>query len=161
MSLRWWALVPALAVAACSDRAPERADGRSLERSAVERGLAPAAGQAVSAGAYARGDDRLCLLAGEPMRIGAAVSVGDGGACGARGTARLSGETLRIDFGEGCRFDAAAANDRIRFPGALPAACARRCSGRASFAGLDVERLSDAASEAAAQRDARGRPLCG
>ena len=45
--------------------------------------------------------------------------------------------------------------------GALAEGCAKLCSGRASYAGLEVQRMSESVAEAAAMRDASGKRLCG
>ena len=67
-----------------------------------------------------------------------------------------------IELGaEGCSFDARFDGDKVTFPGALPDACAKLCSRRASYAGLEASRLSGSAAEASAMRDAGGKRLCG
>ncbi len=113
-------------------------------------------------GLYAREGDRLCLVEGEgTARIGVFIDYGDGIGCSGRGTATRDGSGLAIDLGQNCRFAAYADGDRIRFPGALPGACARLCTRRASLTGLTLDRLSESAAEAQALRDPRGTALCG
>src|SRR3546814_12786106 len=91
------------------------------------------------------------------------MDYGDGQDCTASGTARREGELLRVTLAgkDGCGFDARYEGDRIVLPGTLPKGCARYCTGRASLAGMEVDRLSDSAAEARAMRDAKGRLLCG
>ena len=97
------------------------------------------------------------------FRIGVYVDYGNDFFCSGSGEATRTGETLRVTLtnAPGCAFDAKFDGDRIAVPGALPDACQKACSHRASLAGLNVERLSDSPSEAAALRDGRGRMLCG
>ncbi len=77
------------------------------------------------------------------------------------GTASRVGETLHIELGDSCGFDAKFNGDKITLPGALPDGCSKLCTRRASYAGLEVSRLSESAAEAAAMRDANGKRLCG
>lgn len=169
------ALLIALAVlGGCSDRAEDRdaatatatatGAGAELEAAAIAAGVIADPNSTDPTGLYARGTDRMCVLpAAEDFRIGIDVDYGDGQHCSAVGTATRDGERLRIRF-EGkrdCEFDARFEGDRVVFPGDLPKGCAAYCTGRASLAGLEVDRLSDSASEARAMRDGRGRLLCG
>jgi hypothetical protein len=153
----------ALALAACSGGGdPQNSVAPDLETVAIERGLVRNPEDDSITGLYQRGGDRLCLVpAGEDLRIGAFVLNGSRLGCSASGTAKRSGDRLRIDLGGGCALDARIEGERIIFPARLPAPCAQRCSARASFSGLRVERMSDLVSEAAALRDPRGRPVCG
>lgn len=154
-----------LVLAAC-DSTPTPAPvatsaGASLERAAVEAGIVADPKAIDPVGAYASDTDRLCLTAnGDAYRIGASIDYGEGQGCLARGTAK-GRETLRIDFGADCRFDASFEGERITFPAIVPTACERRCTGRASFSALTAQRLSGAAAEARAMRGPDGQPLCG
>ncbi len=155
------ALALALLLAAC-ERAPAVDDspGGRLERAAVERGLVIGAAATGLTGSWASETDRLCIVPqGATLRVGATVDYGEGQACAAAGEVRREGDRLRVRFGD-CRFDAAFEGERITFPAELPEPCERFCAGRASLAALAVERLSDAASEAASLRSSSGKLLC-
>lgn len=163
--MRHLALVLALALCGCSgaDRNQSAAGGaQDLESAAIARGMIPDPQRSEVAGLYARESDRLCIVPqGDAYRIGAFVDYGDGINCSGAGRITRDGETLHVTLGEeGCSFDARIAGDGIRFPGRMPQPCARLCTQRASFAGMDVQRLSDAMAEASALRDPRGRLLC-
>src|SRR3546814_12580969 len=82
------------------------------------------------------------------------MDYGDGQHCTASGTARREGELLRVTLAgkDGCGFDARYEGDRIVLPGTLPKGCARYCTGRASLAGMEVDRLSDSAAERSEER---------
>jgi hypothetical protein len=160
--VRWLALL--LALGACSAEPPAPADnaGVALEQAAIARGVIRDPASSAITGLYAREGDRLCVIdRGTTARIGAFIDYGDGIGCTARGSVARKDDALAVDFGGGCTFDAGFDGDRIRIPGALPAACERLCTRRASLAGLAVERLSGSASEAQALRDPNGRALCG
>lgn len=154
-------LLLAVPLAGC-ERPPVTDDtpGGRLEAAAVARGLVTDVAKAGLTGLWANDTDRLCIVpAGKALRLGASVDYGDGQGCAAAGVAERRGDRLSVRFGD-CRFDAPVAGERILFPAALPAACARLCEGRASLAALAVERISDAQSEAATLRAPRGRLLC-
>ncbi|WP_230769119.1 hypothetical protein [Sphingomonas sp. Leaf4] len=153
-----------LLLAACSGPggdAPAQG-GAALEAAAIERGIVRDPATRAATGLLAREGDRLCLIErGDTVRIGGFIDYGDGIGCTARGSATRMGETLSVDFGQGCRFDAGFDGDRVRFPGKLPAGCERLCTRRASLAGLTLDRLSESASEAEALRTPKGVALCG
>lgn len=161
-------LTATLLLAACSAATPDPGASPtppSLESAAIQRGLIPDPGNSDPTGLYARDTDRLCVVRdGAAWRVGAFVDYGQGVSCTGRGTAARSGATLAIELrardGTRCAFDARFEGDRIRFPATLPDACARFCGPRASFAALDVERLSDSPAEATALRSAEGKRLC-
>ncbi|MCM8732097.1 hypothetical protein ACFO8O_14115 [Hephaestia sp. GCM10023244] len=135
-----------------------------LEAAAIAAGVIADPNSTDPTGLYARDTDRICVLpAAEDFTIGIDMDYGDGQHCSASGTARRHGETLRISFDgkQPCAFEARFEGDRIVLPGTLPAGCTNYCTGRASLAGVEVDRLSDSAAEARAMRDARGRLLCG
>ena len=156
----------ALLLAACSAQpaAAPKPKPTSLEAAAIAAGVVPDPNATDPVGLYARDTDRLCVApgGGGGFRIGMTVSYDDQQGCTGSGSATRRGELLSVRLGEGdCRFDARYEGDRIVLPGALPEACQALCRGRASLAGLSVERLSESASEAGALRDAKGRVLCG
>lgn len=152
-------LVALLLLAGCSDAAPVvRNESASLERAAIARGVVRDPATVTPTGLYAREGDRLCMT---DKRIGVFIDYGDGIGCSGRGGFARKSNGLQIELGRDCTFEAAYDGDRVRFPGALPAGCERLCTRRASLAGLDIDRLSDSASEAAALRDPAGRALCG
>ena len=132
-----------------------------LETAAVLRGLVPDPADRDVVGLYARDTDRLCVVRqGSGYRVGAYVDYGEGISCNGAGTLSRSGDRVRVTLGEGCAFEARFDGDRIVFPSTVPNGCAALCGRRASFAALDVARLSGSASEAATMRDARGRLPC-
>jgi len=157
--MRLWAAV-LLVLAGCSQgSAPSpQPEGAALEQAAIARGVVRDPATAQPVGLYAREGDRLCVTS---ERIGAFVDYGEGIGCSARGRYARDGERLRVDFGKGCAFVAAFDGDGVRFPGSLPGGCEAACKGRASLSGLQFDRLSESASEAAALRDPAGRGLCG
>ncbi|TKD51199.1 hypothetical protein [Sphingomonas baiyangensis] len=161
----WSALAAVAAFAGCSDQPATQGQGGApgLERAAIERGLVRDPADRGLTGVYARDADRICIVeTASEARIGALVDYGDDIACTGRGTvAREDGGTaLAVAFGGGCSFTARFDGDRITFPATVPEACRALCSGRASFAALTGERLSDSASEAVAMRDTRGGTMC-
>ncbi|WP_188054887.1 hypothetical protein [Sphingosinithalassobacter sp. CS137] len=153
-------------LAGCSDgTAPgdrnAAAPTADLETAAIERGLVRDPAETEIAGLYARDGDRLCIVPdGYGYRVGAYVDYGDGIGCSGSGRVSRAGDTMRVELGEGCSFDAEFDGERIRFPGQVPGACGERCTQRASFAGFEATRLSESEAEAAALRDPRGRQLC-
>lgn len=156
-----------LLLAACSGGGSvgNSATPQDLESAAIERGLVRDPADTGVTGLYARDTDRVCVIAkGDAYRIGAFVDYGDGLSCTGAGTATRAGETLSVRLeGKGgitCAFDARFDGDRITFPATVPADCARFCGPRASFAALDVDRLSESAAEARALRSADGVRLC-
>lgn len=147
-------------LAGCSPAAtpPTEPGGAGLEQAAIARGVVRDPATAAPVGLYAREGDRLCVT---DRRIGVFIDYGEGIGCSGRGGFARDGERLRVDLGKGCVFEAAFDGDRIRFPGEMPAVCETLCTKRASLTGLQVERLSESGSEAAALRDPSGRGLCG
>lgn len=150
-------------LAACERPDPAAVDsrgGEGLERAALAANLITDPSRILPTGVFAADNDRVCLLPRQDgYRVGASVDYGEGQRCVARGTA-TGHDTLAIDFGEGCRFNARSDGDRIVFPTILPSSCAGACERRATLAALSVERLSDAEAEAARLRGADGRLLC-
>lgn len=160
------ALALLLGLAACGGPAPAPSTGADvdLEKAAIERGLVRDPKDTSFAGPYARGSDRLCIVpAGAGHRIGIVIDYGEGQGCRATGTARRNGEGLALTLGAdgGCRFTARYDGDHLALPGALPAACALLCTGRAALAGAQFARLGESVAEAQAMRDADGHSLCG
>ncbi len=155
-----------LLLAACSGNpGSNTAAPQDLESAAIERGLVRDPSDTSVTGLYARDTDRVCVIRkGDAYRIGAFVDYGDGISCTGTGTATRAGETLSVRLkgkgGTTCAFDARFDGDRITFPANVPAECARFCGPRASFAALDVDRLSESAAEARALRSAEGTRLC-
>lgn len=137
------------------ERAPD------LESAAIARGLVRGADDRDVVGLYARDTDRLCIVRdGGAYRIGAYVDYGEALACNGAGRVTRSGGRLDVRLGDDCRFDARFDGDRIVFPARMPGGCATLCGSRASFAALDVTRLSDSPAEARTMRDSRGRLPC-
>ena len=111
-------------------------------------------------GLYARESDRVCVVPARRRRTGSACSsiMATSRAAAASGTAtrtarRCTSTSARRPDAVSTRGSTATASC---FPARLPDACQTACSGRASLAGLTVERLSESASEAATLRDAAG-----
>ena len=165
------ALLAATLIASCHQPHPAPGHGTTpgdrLEAAAQAAGVVADPAHADPVGLYGRDGDRLCLVPrnGQDKRavygVGLLVRYDDGQGCTARGNAVRSGERLDLDLdGDPCRFTARFEGDRIVLPAELPASCDRRCTGRASLAALDVERLSDGIAEAMAQVDGSGHALC-
>lgn len=157
-------LAAVLLLGGCGQEAETgNAGGAALEAAAIAAGVVRDPQGSAMAGLYARDTDRVCILAsdGGGYRIGASVDYGDQG-CSGSGVVTRSGDRLSMTFDGApeCRFDARLDGDRIAFPAAVPGACARLCIGRASFAALEVDLLSEAGSEVKGMRDWRGRKLC-
>lgn len=159
------ALTSAALLAACHSGQPATpaTAGDRLEAAALASGLVIDPATRALTGSWARETDHACIvpLPGETKqyRIGVAIDYGEGQSCAGRGTVRHDGGALDIRLGA-CRVLASFDGERIIFPGAVPAACERLCTGRASLAALNVERLSDSLSEAETLRSPGGRPLC-
>nr|WP_233150711.1 hypothetical protein [Sphingomonas sp. BT553] len=136
--------------------------GARLEAAAEAAGLVPDAARTSIAGSWARDTDRMCIVdtPGSSQRIGVLIDYGDGQGCSASGRLDRRGSRLKIAFGN-CRFAAKFDGERIGFPATLPAACDALCTGRASLAAMEVDRLSDSSAEAATLRGRQGRLLCG
>nr|WP_233130603.1 hypothetical protein [Sphingomonas jeddahensis] len=154
----------ALLLAACGQPAPDPARpeeaGAALEQAALKAGIVADPANLNPVGAYASETDRVCIVPhNKDYRIGASVEYGEGQSCIARGVA--SGrDTLQIDFGEDCRFEAGVEGGRVVFPAVLPPACDRRCTGRATLTAINASLLSSAEAEARAMRAPDGEPLC-
>jgi hypothetical protein len=162
------ALALLLLLGACNAKPPENAAvPEDLEKAAIERGMVRDPRDTEIAGLYARDTDRVCIVPdGQGYRIGAFVDYGDRITCSGSGTVSRIGEKLHVELGSGdgdekCGFDARFDGDKIYFPGNVPDACARLCARRASYAGLEVTRMSESVAEAAAMRDSGGKTLCG
>ena len=157
-ALAWLALL----LGGCGSDSGSNAQAPTLESAAIQRGLIADPANTDVVGLYARDTDRLCVVPeGSNYRAGVSIDYGEGVACSAGGSVARVGNALRFVLGGGeCAFNARFDGARVSFPARLPAACAALCTGRASLAALNVDRLSNALSEAAAMRDARGRLPC-
>ena len=160
-------LVAALAVLAGCSGGQDSADavsggaGARLERAAIATGVIRDPASADLTGVYANDPERVCVVpAAQDFRIGVTLDYGEGQQCSAAGSLKRSGAALKVDLGDGCAFDARFDGQGISFPGALPDACQKQCSGRATMAGLSVDTLSSSLSEATTLADAKGRALC-
>ena len=134
-----------------------------LETAAIEAGVIPDPRSADLTGLYATDTDRLCIVpSSTAFRVGVTVDYGGDQTCSGVGMITRAGETLHLDFDgvASCSFDARFEGDRIVFPGRLPEGCQKLCGGRASLAGMEVDRLSESASEAGALRDSKDKLLC-
>lgn len=135
--------------------------GSQLEQAAIETGVIRDPASTDLTGVYANDPERVCVVpATKNFHIGVTLDYGEGQRCRATGNLQRTAATLRIDLGDGCKFDARFDGEGIKFPGALPAACQTKCIGRATMAGLSVDMLSTSLSEAIAMVDTRGRTLC-
>jgi hypothetical protein len=156
----------ALLLAGCerapSSVPPDPPAGAALERAAGTAGLIAAPARERPVGVFAAETARLCLVPRPDgaLSAGASVDYGAGQRCVARGSAR-AGATLTAEWGRGCTIELRYDRDALVFPATLPADCDTRCSGRATLAGLRLERLSDSIAEASRTRGADGRLLCG
>jgi hypothetical protein len=160
-------LVAALVVlAGCSGKqaaadAPTGGAGARLEQAAIATGVIRDPASTDLTGVYADDPERVCVVpAATDFRIGVTLDYGEGQQCSASGTLRRSGAVLKVDLGDGCAFDARFDGEGIKFPGVLPDRCQKKCTGRATMAGLSVDTLSASLSEATALTDAKGRALC-
>ncbi len=155
------ALAVLLMLVGCSRAPDDGVAGAQLERAAIAAGVVRDPNASDISGLYAREIDRLCIVpASGGYRIGATIDYGGGQQCSARGTVARSDDGLRVDFGNGCDFDARLDGDTIALPGRLPVGCDRLCTARASLTALEAELQSDAVAEATVLRDGRGRALC-
>lgn len=135
--------------------------GAALEKTAIVAGIITDPSKLDPVGAYASDTDRVCIVPQRSgFRVGASVDYGEQQGCVARGTASGS-ETLHLEFGDGCSFDARVDGERIVFPAIVPPACDRRCTGRATLTAVSAGRLSNAVTEAQTMRAPDGQPLCG
>jgi hypothetical protein len=157
-----------LLLAGCSgaqQAAVNEAQPQDLESAAIERGLVRDPRDTEIAGLYARDTDRVCIVKQESgYRVGAFVDYGDKITCSGSGNVTRVGDRVHIQLGkeeDDCSFDARFDGDKLYFPGNVPDGCAKLCARRASYAGLEVERLSESAAEAQALRDPQGKALCG
>jgi hypothetical protein len=164
--MRAVALVALVLLAGCSSKQDAAAvasggAGARLEQAAIATGVIRDPASADLTGVYANDPERVCVVpAAQDFRIGVTLDYGEGQQCSARGTLKREGETLRVDLGDGCAFDARFDGQGIKFPGALPDQCRKKCTGRATLAGISVDALSASLSEATALTDANGRALC-
>ncbi|WP_085810119.1 hypothetical protein [Sphingomonas sp. TZW2008] len=164
MSARLAAVLLVLALGGCEQSARDTVTrseaGAALEARAINSGIIPNPAALDPIGAYATETDRMCVvpqLGG--YRVGVSVDYGDGQNCIARGTA-TGRETIGVDLGDDCRFDARYDGVRIVFPAAVPAACARRCTGRTTLTALSAERLSGTVAEARSMIGVDSKRLC-
>ncbi|CAN5546995.1 hypothetical protein BH09PSE4_BH09PSE4_05470 [soil metagenome] len=160
------ALVALILLAGCSKpqpaKSPQTSASSDLERAAIAAGVIPDPDDTDITGLYARDTDRVCIVPDSyGYKIGAFVDYGESQTCSARGQVTRVGETLHVEFNDGCSFDASFDGTNVIFPGNVPDACQKSCSGRASLGALEAERLSEAVSEASTMRDSKGRLLCG
>ena len=157
--------IATLLIAACHAAPTSTPSGNTpgdrLEAAAEAAGVVTDPARVDPVGLYARYTDRICVVPGGAgaYRVGALVSYDGGLGCAASGTATRTGDRLAVRFGE-CRFAARFEGDRVSFPAELPATCASLCTGHATLAALDVDRLSDSPAEAMALRDPNGQALC-
>lgn len=140
--------------------APPQGAGARLERAAIAAGIVPDPDRTDPVGVFGVEGDQVCVVPrARGYTIGAIVDYGEDQACVGRGSA-TGRAPLKVEFGSGCRFDAAFDGERITFPAMLPRGCERLCTGRATLAALAAPRLSATAAEAAALRAPDGRSLC-
>lgn len=166
--IRFSVLLGFALLTACSGEAPmsprpKATTAPDLETAAIAAGVIADPANTDMTGLYARDTDRVCVVPDRlNYRIGAFVDYGDQQNCSGSGTVTRVGEALHITFAgaPGCDFDARFEGDRIVFPGRMPQACEKLCGRRASFAALDVRRLSDSVSEASTLRDSKRKLLC-
>ncbi|TPG15253.1 hypothetical protein EAH87_16030 [Sphingomonas koreensis] len=158
-----------MALAGCSSHQQPATDddptgaGARLEAAAIATGVVADPDSSDLTGVYTRDTDSICIVpAATDFRIGLGMDYGAGQQCTGQGSVTRDGATLHIAIGDGgCRFDGRFDGDRIALPGSLPAACDALCSGRASLAGMAVDRLSNSLSEAETLRGPKGQALCG
>lgn len=163
MKRRVLALLLGLAGCGGPTTGPTSAVSPDLEMAAIERGLVRDPQNRAILGAFARGPDRLCILpSAKANRVGIVIDYDAANGCRATGSVRRTADGLELVLGsaDACRFTARYDGDHLALPGAVPAPCARLCTGRAGLAGAQFTRLGESVAEARAMRDAKGQPLC-
>ena len=164
--MRAAALIALTMLSACSGKhdSADQASGGSgarLEQAAIATGVIRDPGSTDLTGVYASDPEQVCVVpVAKDFRIGVTLDYGEGQQCSAAGSLVRDGGVLKVDLGGGCAFDARFDGQGIKFPGALPDACQKKCTGRATMAGLSVDALSNSLSEATTLADAKGRALC-
>jgi len=153
--------VTAMLLAACNRTPPTPpTPGERLEAAAVAAGLVTDPATAPIAGSWARDTGRMCIVpAGGGDRLGVLLDYGDRQGCAGSGTVERHGDRLRVALGD-CRFDARYDGEHITLPAQLPPACEAMCTGRATLAALEVDRIGTSVSEASQLRTPRGQLLC-
>jgi hypothetical protein len=151
---------------------PAQVDGGNpLEQAAREANLVVDPATTAPTGLFERthsaGHDGLCFTpAGDDgrYRFGMTASFGSAIVCEGGGTARHSGNVIRLTFDSAdCAIDASYDGNRVRMPGRVPDGCARLCDKRGLLSGVAVERTGWTRGEArrlTSRRDAiADRPL--
>lgn len=144
--MKGWPLAFMVLLAACSggDKAstPQTDASRSLDEQAISKGLLPDPDGRSLAGRYETrselGVDKFCAVGDEgDFAIGLLAVFGPDSSCEAQGKAEFKGEKVHITLTgkDSCSFDAEFDGIQLRFPGSIPAGCARYCSPRASMSG--------------------------
>jgi len=143
------------------------APASSLEQAAIDTGVIADASKLTPVGLYRNsheaGRDRLCILPGEKghFRFGMQAVVGEETVCTGRGTARLVGDRLILNFARSaCLIVASYEGDRVVLPGALDVTCSDLCTGRGTLEGVAFPRITQDETSARAERTNEGEPLC-
>lgn len=148
--IRCLAVVLALPLASCGERAPSAESAPAVLTGLYQGGEGPRRNQ-------------LCLVEREGGRTAFGLIVwGPGDAnCSASGSGRREGDRLRLlpDGEEGCALEARAEGGKISLSGSLSPECTRYyCGPGGELTGATFEKTGDDAAQA---RDLAGEPLCG
>lgn len=167
------ALLGLVALATACGPAPEKPAGNaaaapsSLERAAIEAGVVTDPNSQSPIGLYRNrheaGLDSFCIVHGEEgkLRFGLEAAFGEGIECSGKGTARLSGDKLILNFARSaCLAVVQYDGDRVSFPGAMDIECRSLCTNRGSLEGVSMPRVSREESVARGARARRGGRLC-
>lgn len=145
-----------------------------LDVAAIEAGVIVDPSALDLAGSFAdaagTGSDAFCARGNRQgdFAVGVLVSFGESSQCEAQGSARLSGEQVRINLHRsgtgkavaGCSFAARFDGNGLVLPGSLPAGCDAVCSDRASLAGASFALVEPGDGAAAAARGRSIKRLC-
>ena len=147
--------------------APDGPASSALERAAIDAGVVADASAIPPTGLYRQrhesGRDTLCMVPGDDgeMRFGLEAMYGRDIHCQGKGTARISGDKLIMNFARSaCIIVARYDGDRVALPGAVDRECERLCNDPASLEGVSFPRVSRSASVAKDARASDKAALC-
>ncbi len=150
------------------------ASGNPLEQAAIAAGLVSDVQSLSPIGLYRQrhevGRDSLCIVpsrgegeakADTALNFGLEANFGENIGCRGRGTLRVAGDKLILNFNRSaCLIVARYDGDRVVLPGTLDTECRKLCSERGSLEGISFPRVSRDASVAATAEASAGGRLC-
>jgi hypothetical protein len=154
-------------LAACSP------SGQQAQESNEQAPVPSKAGQAGPAGSLtglyesgpANQPNQLCMIERrvDEAEFGLVVWGANLHSCSGTGTARRSGDTLRLTMAgdSECVIEAETAGDRVTLPDSLGAGCAYYCGARAQMSGAEFARKGSTREDALKATDLVGESLCG